>query len=459
MMFLISLVGIILSAEVKETYLTIYNNNLSGVNQVYLDKCRNGIFETVIKNMPRTIISDSINLNLPDYLSLKLQSYKNENTDYINQEVSILTKDNSIIKGILYKNDGESYTIRNENGEYVVILKEYVKYVNYGKFDEIDFKNRMINNGVLKLVFYSKKDGDCEFEVNYILNNISWNASYDAYLNDDETKLDINARIVITNNTGYNFKNARVLLVAGDINKVLENISTFKTMSKAMMASSFEDSASEEIKPSQISEFYSYNLPFKNITINDAETLSLDMFSRKGIKFKKLYIYKGQQDMWYFYDNLKSYRYDKNLTANLIFENNKENSMDMPLPAGNVRIYKKNGNFISMVGEDKIKHTAANSKIELTLGRAFDVSGKRIILDHKKVRTNVYRDTIEITLKNEKNEDINVKVKEYLWGNWSIVEASNKYTKIDANNIEFDIKVPKKSSTTIKYIAEYDLNQ
>jgi hypothetical protein len=230
-------------------------------------------------------------------------------------------------------------------------------------------------------------------------------------------------------------------------------------MNKAIMASSFEDSASEEIKPSQISEFYSYNLPFKNITINDGETLSLDMFSRKGIKFKKLYIYKGQQDMWYFYDNLKSYRYDKNLTANLIFENNKENSMDMPLPAGNVRIYKKNGNFISMVGEDKIKHTAADSKIELTLGRAFDVSGKRIIFDHKKVRTNVYRDTIEITLKNEKNEDINAKVKEYLWGNWSIVEASHKYTKIDANNIEFDIKVPKKSSTTIKYSAEYDLNQ
>jgi len=227
MMFLIALVSIILSAEVKETYLTIYNNNLSGVNQVYLDKCRNGIFETVIKNMPRTIISDSINLNLPDYLSLKLQSYKNENTDYINQEVSILTKDNSIIKGILYKNDGESYTIRNENGEYVVVLKEYIKYINYGKFDEIDFKNRMINNGVLKLVFDSKKDDDCEFGVNYILNNISWNASYDAYLNDDETKLDINARIVITNNTGYNFKNARVLLVVGDINRVLENISTF----------------------------------------------------------------------------------------------------------------------------------------------------------------------------------------------------------------------------------------
>jgi hypothetical protein len=449
----------LLIADVKDTSLTIYNNNIASVNQVYADECKKGIFDTTIKNMPRTIISDSINLNLPDYLSLKLQSYKNENTDYINQEVSILTKDNSIIKGILYKNDGESYTIRNENGEYVVVLKEYVKYVNYGKFDEIDFKNRMINNGVLKLVFDSKKDGDCEFGVNYILNNISWNASYDAYLNDDETKLDINARIVITNNTGYNFKNARVLLVAGDINRVLENISTFKAMSKAMMASSFEDSASEEIKPSQISEFYSYNLPFKNITINDGETLSLDMFSRKGIKFKKLYIYKGQQDMWYFYDNLKSYRYDKNLTANLIFENNKENSMDIPLPAGNVRIYKKNGNFISMVGEDKIKHTAANSKIELTLGRAFDVSGKRVILDHKKVRTNVYRDTIEITLKNEKNEDINVKVKEYLWGNWSIVEASHKYTKIDANNIEFDIKVPKKSSTTIKYTAEYDLNQ
>ena len=454
---LLILVGFV-SANVKETYLTIYNNNIAGVNQSYTEKCGKGIFEVSIKNMPRTIIADSLNLSLPDYLSLRLQSYKNDNTNYINHQVSIITKDNNVIKGILYRNDGDSYTLKNENKEYIVVLKEYVKYINYGKFDEIDFKNRLINNGILNLVFNSSKDGNCEFGINYVLNNISWNASYDLYLNDDETKLDINARVVITNNTGYNFKNSSILLVAGDINKVSENMPAFRTMSKSLFDTASLENVGE-IEPQSLSDYYSYNPNVKGININDGETLSIDMFARKNIKFKKLYVYKGQQDMWYFYDNLKSYRYDKNLTVNLIFENNKENMIDMPIPSGKVRVYKRNGNFISMIGEDKINHTAPNSKIEITLGKAFDISGKRVILDHKKIRPNVYHDTIEISIKNEKNEDVTVKVKEYLWGNWSIVESSHKYKKIDANNIEFDVKVSKKSSLTIKYTAEYDFNQ
>jgi len=459
--FIISVSLCLLSAEVKDTSLTIYNNNMASVNQVYADECKKGIFDTTIKNMPRTIIPDSINLNLPDYLNLKLQSYKNENTDYIKQDVSILTKDNNIISGVLYKFDGETYTLRNEKGEYIVVLKDYIKYVNYGKFDEIDFRNRMTNNGVLNLLFDSRKAGSCEFQVTYILNNLSWLASYDAYVNNDETKLDINARIVLTNNSGYNFKNSKISLVAGEINRAANNNIAFRAMmNKALVDSSLEaESAPQEISAKSISEFYSYNLGFKEVTINDNETLSLDMFSRKGIKFKKVYVYKGQQDPWYFYDNLRNYRYDKNLTAQFIFENNKENSMEMPLPEGKIRVYKRNGDFISLIGEDNIKHSTPNSKIEITTGKAFNVSGTRKIIDHKKIRPNVYRDTIEIKIKNEKDENINVNIKEYLWGNWNIVESSHKYEKIDINNVEFNVEVAKKSTLTLKYTAEYDFNQ
>ncbi len=456
---LLSVISASLSSEVKDSALTVYNTNMASVNQTYLEECRRGISNITISNMPKTIISDSINLNLPDYLELRLQSYKNENSDYVKQSVSIFTKDNSIITGTLYKFDGENYIIKNDKEEYLLVSKDYVKYLSYGKFDEIDFRNRMINNGVLKLELNSTKSDKCKIGVNYLLNNISWTASYDAFVNENETELDINGRVVLTNDSGYNFKNAKISLVAGSINRVSEqtNAIAFRAMSKSLSDADYEGGG--EIKAQVLSDFYAYDLPFKEITINTGETLSLDMFSKKGVKFKKIYVYKGQKDMWYFYDNLRNYKYDNNLTAQFIFENNKENSMEIPLPEGRVRIYKKKGDFLSLIGEDNVKHTAPNSKVEINTGKAFNVSGERKIIKHDKIMPNVYRDTIEIKIKNEKNENINVKIKEYLWGNWKMIESSHKYDKIDVNNIEFNLEVAKKSSVIIKYTAEYNFNQ
>lgn len=451
----------ILNAEIKETSLTIYNNNLAVVNQIYSDECKKGDFEITINNMPQTIISDSINLSPDEYLRLKMISYKNENTDYIKQNVSILTKDNTIITGVLYKFDGENYIIRNEKDEYLLISKGYINYINYGKFDEIDFRNRMLNNGILKLELNSNKSGSCKIAINYLLNNILWSASYDAFINEDESNLSLNGRVVITNNSGYNFKNSRIKLIAGSINRTYSGEGMFFTKAIAMEKSTLSQPSDNEegIKPSAFSDYYSYDLPLKEISINNAQSLSFDIFSRKGIKFKKIYLYKPQIDLWYFYDNMKNYRYDKNLTSKLIFKNNKENSLDIPLPEGKIRVYKKAGDFLSLIGEDNLKHTPVDSEIEINLGKAFDISGERKILRHEKIRQNVYRDTIQIKIKNKKNERIEVKVKEYLWGNWKIINSTHKYETLDANNIEFNLNAGARTDTTIEYSVEYDFNQ
>ncbi len=447
-----------LHSELKETSITVYNNNFAAVNQSYEELCQKGRFDLTIKNMPSTLISDSINISLPEYLSLSFQSYKQDSSDYLNQNVNILTKDNNIISGILYKFDGENYVIKNEKEEYLLISKDYIKYLNYGKFDEIDFKNRMVNNGILRLSLNSKKSEKCSVKINYLVNNISWTSSYDAYVDENETSLDLNARIIISNNTGYNFKNSKISLVAGVLNRAVETPS-LGFRSSFFTAKSMETDSVEEIKEEKLSDFYAYDLPFNEITISNNETISVDMFSRKGVKFDKIYIYKGQKDYWYFYDNLRNYRYDKNLTSQIIFTNSKENSLGMALPEGKLRVYRKKGEFISLIGEDKIPHTPQNEKITINLGKAFDLSGERKIINHEKIRPNVYRDTIEITIKNEKNENVKVKIKEYLWGNWKIIETTNMYEKIDANNIEFNLDINKKSKFTVKYTVEYDFNQ
>lgn len=456
----ILIIGFVLNmfAEVKYTNLTVYNNNIGVVNQKISQKCSKGISKLVIPNMPKTIVSDSIRINLPKDFTLNLLSYKSTNQDDTQQSISVLTKDNTFIEGTLYKKDDNQVIIKNKNDEYIVILNDYIKYINYGKFNEEEFKNKMINNGVLTLYLDSKSD-TCDFDLNYIINGISWAASYDAYLDDNETNLDIQGRIVLNNNSGYNYVNSKISLVAGTVNRVSTTEMRAPFLAKSAISFEEDSEQSQTVKPQEFSEYYRYNLPYKELTINDNESISINMFSKDDIKFKKLYVYKGQRDLWYFYDNLKNYKYNTNLDLMFIFKNDKTNNIDIPLPEGRVRVYKKNGDFVSLVGEDNIKHSPIDSEIEINIGKAFNVSGKRKIIEHKKIMQNIYRDKIEISIKNDKNEDINVKIKEYLWGNWKIVESNVDYKKIDINNIEFDVKVPQKTEYKLVYIAEYDFNQ
>jgi hypothetical protein len=92
------------------------------------------------------------------------------------------------------------------------------------------------------------------------------------------------------------------------------------------------------------------------------------------------------------------------------------------------------------------------------MGNAFDVVGER-------TRTNFqsdgsrrwFQETFEIKIRNHKEESIQVNVAEHLyrWTNWKILESSHKFTKKDAQNIEFLVIVPKDGETVVTYTVKY----
>lgn len=457
-MKLLIIIGIFLnSQELKKTMLTVYSDNFAVVSQNYSAECKKENNSIVLLGMPRTMISDSFSVFMPKGFSIISYGYKSNEENYINQKVEILTEDNSIIKGTLLR-DGETCTLIDEKGNYLTLNRKYIKFINYGEFDEKNYRKKLKNTASIIINLNSKENSNCSFEAKYIINSLNWSCSYDAYLNEDETLLDIRARVNIINDTGHDFKNTSLMLVAGNVNKINEYSQIFRAMPKSLTADASYEGVGGEIRAEEVSEQYSYKIPLEGFNLNDGEAVSIDLFSRNGIKFEKYYVYKGQMDSWYFYDTIRNYRYDKKLLVNIVFRNNKENSMDIPLPQGKIRIYKKKDGFTVFAGEDNIKNMPVNSKIEILAGKAFNVEGERKIVEHKKIVPNVYRDTIEIKIRNEKKEPINVKVKEYLWGRWKIVESSHKYDKVDANNIEFDINIAPQNSQIIKYTAEYDFN-
>jgi hypothetical protein len=86
------------------------------------------------------------------------------------------------------------------------------------------------------------------------------------------------------------------------------------------------------------------------------------------------------------------------------------------------------------------------------------VVGERKQVDFKSdSKARWMEEAIEIELRNHKDEDVEVQVREFLfrWSGWSVVSSSQAYDKEDARTILFTVKVPKNSNRKVQYRVRY----
>jgi len=97
--------------------------------------------------------------------------------------------------------------------------------------------------------------------------------------------------------------------------------------------------------------------------------------------------------------------------------------------------------------------------VRLYVGDAFDIVGERVQTDFKVDYDDDWmKESYEITLRNHKDEDVEVRVVEHMfrWSEWKIVDASHEFTKTDAQTIEFRVPVEANGETTVTYTVRYD---
>lgn len=89
--------------------------------------------------------------------------------------------------------------------------------------------------------------------------------------------------------------------------------------------------------------------------------------------------------------------------------------------------------------------------MRLALGNAFDVKGERRRVDFQKVGNRSQRESIEIKVRNHKDEDVEVVVVEHLGGDWTLEAQSHPHRDKDAHTIEFVIPVSADGETVVTY--------
>jgi hypothetical protein len=283
-------------------------------------------------------------------------------------------------------------------------------------------------------------------EATYLTGGITWRADYILTLNGDDNRGDLNGWVTIDNRSGAAYKDATLKLVAGDLNLARGEREMAEAMGKMAARA---DAPKPAFQEEGFFEYHLYSLEGKT-TIKENQSKQISLLSASDIPIRKELIYYGAQQ---YYRN----RYGEPISHQKVgvyleVANKKENHLGIPLPKGVVRVYKADrSGSAQFIGEDRIDHTPKDEKVKIKMGEAFDVVGERIQKDWRKIASSVYEVEWEISLRNHKEEDVEVRVVEPIPGDWQVLHATHRYEKVEAHTLAFPVKIPKESGVKITY--------
>jgi hypothetical protein len=322
------------------------------------------------------------------------------------------------------------------------------------------------DNTILKPAFnwllQSGQVGAFNAEVGYVTGGFDWSASYNLVSPEKGDLVDLVGWITMKNESGKTFENAKIKLLAGDVNKIQPMnrpmAMSFARRSIGGMMEKDEAAVTEKA----FDEFHLYSIA-RPTTLLDRETKQVEFVHAEKMFAPTIYVYDGATG-YRFYGLNTSQGWgqtdNKKVIVQREFKNAETNQLGIALPAGKLRFYRRDDDGqLQFVGENTIDHTPRNETVRVTTGNAFDLVGER-------KQTNFHVDTgdkwidesFEIKLRNRKKDAaVEIRVVEHLyrWSNWNVTAQSDEFTKKDAQTIEFRIPVKPDEERTVTYTVHY----
>ncbi len=314
----------------------------------------------------------------------------------------------------------------------------------------------------------ARQAGNHRTRVSYQTTGITWwsdyNLTYAEGSNANTCKLDIGAWVSIINQSGASYTDAKLKLVAGDVQRAQSpgRVDGRLAAAKSMVREEKDAGFAEK----SFFEYHLYTLG-RPTTLPDNSTKQIELFpAARNVPCEKTLVYYGLAAGYYGYgaspltDRNLGVQSNKKVDVYLGFKNSPDHNMGMPLPSGRIRVSKMDGadKTLEFIGEDVIDHTPRNEKVLIKLGSAFDVVGERRQLDFKvDTSRKTMAEEIEVKLRNQKKEAVTVIVKEniYRWVNWQITSKTHDFEKQDARTIQFPVRIAAGAEVTLRYAVQY----
>jgi hypothetical protein len=434
--------------------ITVYNSNIALVRDVRQLTLPAGSFRLKFMDIAATINPATVHfrsLTEPDKLSVIEQNYEYDLLEpakllhkYVGKEVTLVrtyqdsgtTKHEEIKATLLSDNNGPVWKIGNDIVTGMFAESYRFPEVPANLYDRPTLLMSLDNSGPRKH----------QIEASYLATNLSWNSDYVLTVARDDKAADLDGWVTLANNSGTAFRNARLQLVAGELNRIAPSAPM------AMRADAVNGRVAKEMQFQQeaFSEYHLYSLG-RRTSVEDKETKQISLLQGTGVPVEKVFVVNGQNFYYHNVYNPGSPQKDPVMVF-YKFKNEEKAGLGMPLPAGNLRVYQKDSKGgVLFIGEDHIDHTPKDETITVHIGNAFDVVAERKQTDYKRIDTRVWEMEFEITLRNHKDTPITVEVNEPIGGDWEMLSSSYKFTKTAAFAAQFKVPVDKNGTSILKY--------
>ncbi|HBR10084.1 TPA: hypothetical protein DD712_02365 [Candidatus Acetothermia bacterium] len=413
--------------------LVIYTHGIAVVQETREVHFDAGISQLILFDIPANLIVGSLYIQLSAGKVIEQEFRHTEParviTRFIGREIELLSSRGKLYRGTLLAVAHNQVTLIDDKGTINIITEPARITLPAGV--------QLHLHPTLYLTVKQEVAGQGMISLFYLTQGINWSADYIAILNETEDRLSLQGWINITNNSGRDFIDAYVKVLAGDIN-LISALPQRDLRAAVALKARIE---AHPLAPEKAVAFYLYPLP-RRVDLLDGRSIALPYTSADAVPVEKIYIFDPATQ--------------PGVQVRFRFVNAAASGLGDPLPAGIFRLfYRSADGRVILLGEDWIDHTPRDEEIEVSIGTAFDLIGERVHTQRRRVSETLIRDSFTITLRNHQENAVTIEVNERLRGIWRIVASSLAYEKIDAHTIRFIVELAPGEEKEIFYTVEF----
>ncbi len=295
----------------------------------------------------------------------------------------------------------------------------------------------------LSVTITASRPGTRPAALSYLTPGLGWRADYVALYDENDSKIDVQGWVTLTNSSGTTYENAQTLLVAGSP----QLAGTAQTTGaparwRAPGRPTLQQAGTESGTREQLGDFYLYPLA-ERTTIANQQTKQVSFLDVQGVPAEHGYEYRNG---W-----LATSETPVSAKSVYRFSTSAHAGLGDQLPAGVLRFYirDKRGDP-QFIGESAIEHTPMGSTLSLVTGDAFDVKVHTVVVKRTKMTDRDWQTDMSYELSNAMPHPVTVDLLQAgLWGDSRITAESQKSTRRSADTAEWQVTVPASGKTVL----------
>jgi hypothetical protein len=263
----------------------------------------------------------------------------------------------------------------------------------------------------------SQERQDIEVTTEYATDGIAWKALYSLDLTTKDSSAKFSGSILLDNKSGVNCRDAFITFVTGNVHRIKNE----------------DEMAARSGKKYGDFYFYTINRP---VTVPDNQQKQLEWIPDTKIKYQPRIVVS--------FDDTEAVS-SGSVWSSAHIENSQSNALGLPFPGGVVKVAKRDSQGKKwFIGDDYMDDVKTNSSFDINITTSSDISAVR-----KKVVEQGKSYNYIIELKNNKNKNCQVKVRDYTCSGMTI-SSNNKYSEKNAY-IEWDVALESDGTAKIQY--------